>query len=50
MGLATLAGAAILGGCDPTLRGTTENGLINLSTSFFASFLQAVIQVFQETA
>lgn len=50
MGLVTLAGTAILGGCDPTLRGTTENGLINLSTSFFASFLQAVIQVFQETA
>lgn len=48
--LVTLGTTMILSGCDPTLRGTTENGLINLSTSFLTSFLQAIIQVFQETS
>lgn len=40
--------ALFLQGCDPTLRATTENGLITLSTSFLASFLRAAIEVAQE--
>ena len=48
--LISCGGTAILSGCDPLLRGTTENGIINLSTSFLAAFFQAAIQVFQETA
>ena len=50
LALVAFAGSAILTGCDPTLRATTENGIINLSTSFMTSLLQAVIQVFQETS
>lgn len=47
--LATLATGATLfqlGGCDPTLRATLEDGAINVSTSLLTSVLQAVVQVF----
>lgn len=50
LGLLALGATTILSGCDPLLRGTSENGIINLSTSFLTSFLQAIIQVFQETS
>lgn len=36
----------ILGGCDPTIQTTVENGIINASTSFLTAFLQAVTQVY----
>jgi hypothetical protein len=32
-------------GCDPTIRATTENGIISLSQSFLGAFLQALIQL-----
>jgi hypothetical protein len=32
-------------GCDPTIRATTENGIISLSQSFFGAFLQALVQL-----
>lgn len=46
--------AAVLGmtflfnGCDPTLRTTTENGLISVATAAWGSFLTALVQVVQE--
>lgn len=40
--------AFLLGGCDPTLRATTENGIINLSTALLNALVQATIQVYQE--
>lgn len=44
--IALLIGAPLLlSGCDPTIQNTVEDGVINLSTSFLASLLQAVIQV-----
>ena len=48
--LAALAAGAsfILGGCDPGLRSTVENGIITLSQSLLGSILQAVIGVAQE--
>jgi hypothetical protein len=43
------AGATfILGGCDPQLRGTVEDGIITLSQSLLGSILQALIAVGQE--
>ncbi|MEW6198362.1 MAG: hypothetical protein AB1601_06830 [Planctomycetota bacterium] len=37
-----------LGGCDPTLRTTVENGIINVSTSVFGAILRALIELGQE--
>lgn len=42
--------AAQLGGCNPTLQNTVQNGVINLSTALLGSFLQAAIQLAQEQA
>ncbi len=43
------AGSAFfLGGCDPTLRATVENGIISSSTAFLGSLLQAILQLVQE--
>ncbi len=39
-----------LGGCNPTLQNTVQNGVINLSTALLGSFLQAAIQLAQEQA
>ncbi len=38
----------ILGGCDPTLRATVENGIISSSTAFLGALLQAIMQLVQE--
>lgn len=40
-----LGSALILNGCDPTLRTTTENGIISASTAALGSFLQALVAV-----
>ncbi len=37
-----------LSGCDPTLRATVENGIINVSTGLFGAFLRALIELGQE--
>lgn len=37
--------ALLLSGCDPTIQTTVENGIINVSTAFLSSFLQALLQV-----
>jgi hypothetical protein len=34
-----------LTGCDPTVRSTVEDGVINVSSGLFGSFLQAAIQL-----
>ena len=39
-----------IGGCNPTLRTTVEDGVINLSTALLSSVLQAAIQLAQEQA
>lgn len=48
----TLAAAGgctfFLEGCDPTLRQTTEDGIISLSQSLLASIFQAGINLFTE--
>jgi len=47
--LVLVAGTTLfLGGCDPTLRATVENGIINVSTSLFGAFLRALIELGQE--
>ncbi|GEM_PF-1612446 len=35
-------------GCDPTVRATIEDGIINVSQSLFASFLRALIELGEE--
>lgn len=46
-----LVGTSLLfGGCDPTLRATAENGIINLSQALLTSFLSAITQLIQESA
>jgi len=39
-----------LQGCDPTLRGTVEDGIINVSTSLLTAFMRAALEVGQEAA
>ena len=46
--LAAGGSAFILGSCDPTLRATTENGIISVSTAALASFMTAVVELWQE--
>jgi len=41
----TIGSTFILGGCDPTIQATVENGIISASTSFLGAFLQALVQV-----
>lgn len=49
--LGLLTGTSLLlGGCDPTLQATVENGIINVSTSFLTALLQAVAQVYTTDA
>ena len=43
-------GLLTMAGCDPTLKATVENGVIAASQSLFGAFIQAFIQVAQETA
>jgi hypothetical protein len=50
LALLTLSGTFFLGGCDPELRATVENGIINLSTSLLTAFLQAFIQLASEAS
>lgn len=38
----------ILGGCDPTIQATVEDGIIASATSFTTSFMAALIQVLTE--
>lgn len=38
----------ILGGCDPTIRATVENGIITMSSSFMTALVQAILQLAQE--
>ena len=46
---ASLLGASFfLGGCDPTLRATTEQGIINLSTTALSSVFAALIELATE--
>lgn len=41
--LALLLGSPfLLGGCDPTIQATVENGIINVSTSLLSSTFQAI--------
>lgn len=47
--VALSGGAFILGGCDPTIQATVENGIITTTNSLLASLLQAVLQVATET-
>lgn len=48
--LAGAAGSALLlGGCDPTIQATVENGIITATNSLIASFFQAVLQLSQES-
>lgn len=48
--LATLAAGSVffLGGCDPTLRSTVEDGIITLSSSFVGALIRAAINVAAE--
>lgn len=48
--VALLTGGAtfFLGGCDPQIRATVEDGIISVSTSLLSSLLQAFIQLAQE--
>lgn len=47
--MAGVAGSALLlGGCDPTIQTTVENGIITATNSLIASFFQAVLQLAQE--
>lgn len=48
--LMVCVGLLALAGCDPTLKATIEDGVITASQSLFGAFIQAVIQVAQETA
>lgn len=38
----------ILGGCDPGIRSTVENGIISVSNAGLLALFQAGIQLFQE--
>lgn len=51
LALATTAmgSTLILGDCDPTVRATVEDGIINLSTAALGSVFDAVIELFQES-
>lgn len=42
---AVLSGSFILGGCDPTIQSTVEDGIISVSTALLGSFFQALLQV-----
>jgi hypothetical protein len=45
------AGATFfLGGCNPELRATVEDGIISMSTSLLSSLLQAFLQLAQEAS
>jgi len=46
--LLTAGATFFLGGCDPQLRATVEDGIISVSTSLLSSLLQAFIQLAQE--
>ncbi|MCG3125953.1 MAG: hypothetical protein CHACPFDD_00781 [Phycisphaerae bacterium] len=48
--LAVLGSGFIFGSCDPTLRATTEQGIIDVSTGLIGAYLQAFIQVALEAA
>lgn len=48
MAAAALGTSLLLGGCDPTLRATVENGIINSSTAALGSVFAAMLQLFQE--
>jgi hypothetical protein len=46
---ALMAGSAFfLEGCDPTLRATTEDGIISLSSSLVTAVIRAIINVAEE--
>lgn len=45
MSVMLLGTSLFLGGCDPTLQNTVENGIINASTSLLGAFLQALTRV-----
>lgn len=47
-GVALVIAASLfaLTGCDPTIRSTVEDGVINVSTSLVTSVFQALAQVF----
>ncbi len=48
---ALLSGTTLfLEGCDPTLRATVEDGIINTSSAFVGSFLRAFIEAASEAA
>ncbi len=48
VGLPLSGSALFLDSCDPTIRATVENGIINTSSSLFAAFFQAFFQVATE--
>ena len=39
-----------LQGCDPTIRGTVEDGIINLSSTFVGLLLRALIELGSEAS
>ncbi len=45
---ASLGTTLLLGDCDPTIQGTVEDGIINVSTTLLTSTFQALIQIFSE--
>jgi hypothetical protein len=40
----------ILGNCDPTIQSTVESGIINVSTTALNSLMQAILQVYTQSA
>ncbi len=47
--IGALGGLFLLGGCDPTIQQTVENGIISLSTGLLGSVFTALLQAFQES-
>ncbi len=47
--IAALGGLFLLGGCDPTIQQTVENGIISLSTGLLGSVFAAFLQAFQDS-
>lgn len=50
LALALLGSGLIFGSCDPTLRATAEDGIINVSSGLLGAYLQAFVQVALEAA
>jgi hypothetical protein len=49
LALLVMSSSLMSSGCDPTIRATVENGVINTSTAALASLFQAGLQLFIES-